>query len=79
MDISLPQNLEKILKEKVSEGLFSSMEEALNFAVKFTFVNNTQERIDMLNAEIEKGWQEMEKGQGRPYKEVFSDLRKRYV
>ena len=79
MDISLPQNLEKILKEKVSEGLFSSMEEALNFAVKFTFVNNTQERIDMLNAEIEKCWQEMEKGQGRPYKEVFSDLRKRYV
>ena len=79
MDISISQNLENILQEKVAEGLFKSMEEAVNFAIKFTFVNNTQERIDMLNAEIEKGWQEMEKGQGRTYKDIFSDLRKRYA
>lgn len=79
MDISISQNLENILQEKVAEGLFKSMEEAVNFAIKFTFVNNTQERIDILNAEIEKGWQEMETGQGRTYKDIFSDLRKRYA
>lgn len=79
MDISIPQNLEDILKEKVTEGIFKSIEEAVSFAVRFTFVNNTQERIDMLNAEIEKGWQEMENSQGKPYKDVFSDLRKRYA
>ena len=79
MDISIPQNLEDILKEKVTEGIFKSIEEAVSFAVRFTFVNNTQERIDMLNAEIEKGWQEMENSKGKPYKDVFSDLRKRYA
>ena len=79
MDISIPQNLEDILKEKVTEGIFKSMDEAVSFAVRFTFVNNTQERIDMLNAEIEKGWQEMENSKGKPYKDVFSDLRKRYA
>ena len=79
MDISISQNLENILQEKVAEGLFKSMEEAVYFAIKFTFVNNTQERIDILNAEIEKGWQEMETGQGRTYKDIFSDLRKRYA
>ena len=79
MNISLSQNLENILKEKVAEGLFKSMEEAVNFAIKFTFTNSTQERIDMLNSEIEKGWREMENGQGRSYKDVFSNLRKRYA
>ena len=79
MEILLSQNIENLLKEKVSEGLFKSIEDAINFAVKFTFVNNTQERIDLLNAEIEKGWQEMENSQGKPYKDVFNNLRKRYA
>ena len=43
------------------------------------FKSEFGERIDILNDEIEKAWQEMEKGQDRPYKDVFSDLRKRYV
>ena len=30
-----------------------TLQESINFAIKFTFVNNTQERIDMLNAEID--------------------------
>ena len=79
MDISLSQNIENILREKIAAGLFHSMEDAVNFAIRFTFVNNPEERIDMLNAEIEKGWQEMEKGQGMPYKDLFADLRKRYL
>ena len=53
----------------------------ITFAIQFTFVDNkiSQERIDSLNAEIEKGWQETEAGLGRNSVEVFSDLRKRYA
>ena len=81
MDISLSNNLENILKAKVAEGTFSSMDEAITFAIQFTFIDNkiSQERIDSLNLEIEKGWQEAEAGLGRNSVEVFSDLRKRYA
>lgn len=81
MDISLSNNIENILKAKVTEGIFNSMDEAITFAIQFTFVDNsiTREYIDKLNAEIEKGWQDMETGRSRNSKEVFEDLRKRYA
>ena len=81
MDISLSNNIKNILKSKIAEGEFSSMDEAITFAIQFAFVDNkiTQERIDTLNAEIEKGWQEAEAGLGRDSAEVFKDLRRRYV
>ena len=81
MDISLPQNIENILKTKVESGVFNTMDEAVMFAIQVVFLNNdiSPERIHQLNTEIEKGWQEMEAGHGRNSKEVFNDLRKRYA
>ena len=57
MDISLPNNMETFLKKKLAEGLFSTMDEAITFAVQFAFFenNNIQSRIDALNTEIQKG------------------------
>ena len=37
MDISLPNNMETFLKKKIAEGLFSTMDEAITFAVQFAF------------------------------------------
>ena len=81
MDISLPQNIMDILNKKVEEGLFNTLEEAVNFAVNFAFIENniSVERIKSINEEIEKGWQEMEEGKGRNSKDVFQDLRKKYA
>ena len=81
MDISLPNNIENILKEKISEGIFSSMDEAISFAIQFAFVDNkiNQEKLDNLNEEIEKGWQDMQNGNYRNSDLVFKDLRKKYV
>lgn len=81
MDISLPNNLENILKAKVADGIFNSMDEAITFAIQFAFIDNefSREKIVSLNTEIEKGWQEMEAALGRNSKEVFEDLKKRYV
>ena len=78
MDISLPNNIENILKEKISEGIFSSMDAAISFAIQFAFVDNkiSQERLDTLNEEIEKGWQDMQKGNYKNSDLVFKDLRK---
>ena len=81
MDISLPNNIENILKEKISEGIFSSMDEAISFAIQFAFVDNkvNQEKLNTLNEEIEKGWQDMQNGNYRNSDIVFKDLRKKYV
>lgn len=81
MDISLSNNIENILRAKVAEGIFNTMDEAVNFAIRFAFIDNniSLEKIESLNAEIEKGWQDMEAGRGRNSKEVFQDLRKRYA
>ena len=81
MDISLSNSLESILQQKVSEGIFKTMDEAVSFAVQFTFIDNniSQERIESLNAAIEKGWIDMESNLGRSSEEVFGDLRKKYV
>ncbi len=80
MDISLAPNIENILKAKVAAGFFSSMDEAITFAVQFAFMDNKiTERISELNNDIEEGWQDMETGKGRNSKEVFQDLREKYV
>ncbi len=81
MDISLPNNIENILKEKISEGIFSSMDEAISIAIQFAFVDNkvNQEKLNTLNEEIEKGWQDMQNGNYRNSDLVFKDLRKKYV
>ena len=81
MDISLPNNIENILKEKISEGIFSSMDEAISFAIQFAFIDNkvNQEKLNTLNEEIEKGWQDMQNGNYRNSDLVFKDLRKKYV
>lgn len=81
MDISLPNSIENILKAKVAEGIFKTLDEAVNFAIKFAFIDNNVniDSIKHLNAEIEKGWQDMESGKCRTSKEVFEDLRKRYA
>lgn len=81
MDISLPNNIENILKEKISEGIFSSMDEAISFAIQFAFVDNkvNQEKLNTLNEEIEKGWQDMQNGNYRNSDLVFKDLRKKYA
>lgn len=81
MDISLPKNIENKLKEKIAEGIFSTMEEAVAFAIQIAIIdgNITPQRIIELNNKIEKGWSEMESGMGRDSKDVFADLRKRYA
>ena len=35
MDISLPHDMESILKAKVAAGIFSTMDEALTFAIQY--------------------------------------------
>ena len=81
MDISLSNNIENILKSKVAEGIFKTIDEAVNYAIQFAFVDNniSLEKIESLNAEIEKGWQDMEAGRLRDGNQVMKEFLEKYA
>lgn len=81
MEISISPKMENLLRDKVTEGLFGSMDEAVNFAIQVTFVdkNIIKERINLLNSEIEKGWQDMEQGRYRDGKDVMEEFKRKYA
>lgn len=80
MDISLPHNMENILKTKVAEGVFSTMDEAVTFAIQFAFFENNglEERVAALNAEIQKGIEDYEAGRYQEGQAAFNKLLKKY-
>lgn len=80
MDISLPNNMESFLKEKVAEGLFSTMDEAVTFAIQFAFIDNSniQARIDSLNSEIQKGLDDYEAGRYTDGETAYQKLMEKY-
>lgn len=57
MEISLTPNVERLLRLKVAEGIYDSLNEAVNGTLTIALSGNyiPQERLDELNAEIQKG------------------------
>lgn len=57
MNISLTPALEKFVQEKLASGLYNSASEIIREALRLLFAqeNLTQQKIDMLNKDIEKG------------------------
>ena len=80
MDISLPHDMESILKAKVAAGIFSTMDEALTFAIQFAFSDKKtfEERIAALNAEIQKGEDDYQAGRYQDGQADFDKLLKKY-
>ena len=80
MDISLPHNMENILKTKVAEGVFSTMDEAVTFAIQFAFFENNglEERVAALNDEIQKGIDDYEAVRYQEGQSAFNKLLKKY-
>lgn len=87
MEISLPKNIEQILRDKVSQGIFSSLEEALTFAVNIAFLRDEKENekeipkefIDKVNEMIDEGIKDIENGRYRDGFDVMEDLMKKYA
>lgn len=57
MNISLTPALEKFVQEKLASGLYNSASEIIREALRLLFEkeNISQQRLDMLNRDIEKG------------------------
>lgn len=57
MEISLTPYNEKMLRDKVAEGLYNSLSEAINVTLGIAFNGGciSQEQLDKLNADIQEG------------------------
>ena len=80
MNISLTPALEKFVQDKVASGLYNSVSEVIREAIRLLISKEaiSQERINMLNQDIEVGLVDMENGNYRNGNEVMKDLISKY-
>ena len=64
MDISLTPNIERLLRNKVAEGVYNSLNEAINITLSIALNGSciSQEELDNLNKDIQMGIDEAEAG-----------------
>ena len=64
MDISLTPNIERLLRNKVAEGVYSSLNEAINVTLSIALNGSciSQEELDKLNKDIQMGIDEADAG-----------------
>lgn len=64
MDISLSPNVERLLRLKVAEGLYDSLNEAINATLSIALTNKLvdEDRIAKLNSDIQQGIDEADAG-----------------
>ena len=64
MDISLTPNIERLLRNKVAEGVYNSLNEAINVTLSIALNGSciSQEELDNLNKDIQMGIDEAEAG-----------------
>lgn len=79
MDISL-NGYENFIKEQMSTGLYNSVSDIVQEAMSLLKLKKSisQERIDMFNAEIQKGIDDMEAGRVMDGETAFKKLMSKY-
>lgn len=69
MNISLTPELERLVQEKVKSGLYNNASEVIRDALRLLVQRDSMGRLyeGWLAAEVEIGWQQLERGEGREY------------
>ena len=80
MEISLSPNIERFLRIKVAEGLYDSLNEAINATLGIVLAKEciSQEELDMLNADIKKGIDDANAGNVSNVFEFLDELKAKY-
>lgn len=76
MDISLSPSNEQFLQNKIAEGIYKSINEAINATLNIAISGGciSKERLDMLNADLQKGIDDYEAGRYSEGTEFFDEL-----
>lgn len=80
MDISLTPNIERLLRLKVAEGLYDSLNEAINATLNIALTQDgiSQKELEMLNADIQKGIEDANSKKISDAFEFLDNLEARY-
>lgn len=80
MEISLTPNVERLLRLKIAEGIYDSLNEAINGTLSIALTGKciSQERINELNADIQKGIDEADAGQLSDAFEFLDEIKAQY-
>ncbi|MBO6087976.1 hypothetical protein J6P92_06505 [bacterium] len=80
MDISLSPGNEQFLQNKIAEGIYKSINEAINATLNIAISGSCirQERLDMLNADLQKGVEDYNEGRYSEGTEFFDELIEEY-
>lgn len=73
----LGETLEKVVNDLVSTGRYNSKSEVLREGVRL--VQEREARFKRLEAELQKGLDDIEAGRTIPAEQVFEELRARYA
>jgi antitoxin ParD1/3/4 len=69
MNVSLTPQLESFVKEKVSSGLYTSASEVIREALRMMEEQDQLKamKLEALRKEIDKGWEQLERGERVPF------------
>ena len=76
ISVDLGPQLEDFVTELLTTGRYGSKSEVLREGVRL--VQEREARLAVLDAAIQRGLAEVERGEGKPAEEVFARLRKKY-
>lgn len=80
MDISLTPKVERFLRIKVAEGIYDSLNEAINATLNIVLTKEcvSQKELEMLNADIEEGINDANSGNVSDAFDFLNELKKEY-
>lgn len=80
MDVSLSPNIERFLRLKVAEGLYDSLNEAINKTLSIALTKEciSEDELDNLNKDIQVGIDDANSGKVSDAFEFLNELKKKY-
>jgi antitoxin ParD1/3/4 len=77
LHISLPEALKEFALKRVEEGAFSNPSDYVRALIRAD--RERQEKLVALRRDVQKGLDELDRGEGIPAEEVFERLRQRHA
>ncbi len=80
MDISLTPSNEMFLRNKIAEGLYDSLNEAINATLNIAITGSCvpNEELERLNADIQKGIDDYNAGRYTDADTAYKEIMKKY-
>ena len=79
INVSLTSEWQRFLDEKVASGRYESASELVRDGLRLIEQRDRLIAIEELRAQIDVGWQQSERGEGRDGELVFAEMRNRLL